>query len=86
MTPLTVTRFVFLGHSYDKLKQRDKAEESYRGAATLKPDDDKAWLGLRALYEQEMSVYELIKVSSKLAQIYLEQYVLQSISGQVHAD
>jgi superkiller protein 3 len=70
---LTARSLLFLGHAQDKLKQRKEAEDAYQRAATIKPEEDKAWLALRQLYERDGAVTELVQVTFKLAQIYLKQ-------------
>jgi superkiller protein 3 len=71
--PKNYLALVFVGHSYDKLKQPEKAEKPYLQATEVRPEDDQAWQGLRALYESGKRVSELIHVSDKLAEIYMEK-------------
>jgi hypothetical protein len=78
---LTIYRRLFLGRAYDKLEKPEESEKVYNEATTIKPADDQAWQGLRALYEAQGSkmVDKFLKVSEALAEIYAAAYVVNNI-------
>jgi superkiller protein 3 len=63
---------LFLGRAFDKLGKPDDAAKAYDDATRTKPNEDQAWLGLRALYETQggAKVDEYVRVSVRLAEIY----------------
>ncbi|OJD35987.1 translation repressor antiviral protein ski3 [Diplodia corticola] len=63
---------LFLGRALDKQGKPDDAAKAYEEAASTKPDDDQAWLGLRGVYEARGGerVDEYIRVGERLAGIY----------------
>ncbi|KAK7529998.1 uncharacterized protein J3D65DRAFT_580047 [Phyllosticta citribraziliensis] len=63
---------LMLGRAYEKKGDLDHAAKAYTDAATTKPGEDQAWLGLRSLYEAQgaKKLDEYGKVGLKLAEIY----------------
>lgn len=74
---------LFLGRANDGLSRFDDAATAYSDAAKIKPDDAQAWLGLRGMYEAlgPSKVEENTEVGLKLAEIYMNLYVLASVAG-----
>jgi superkiller protein 3 len=63
---------LFLGRALEKQGNLDGAVETYRKAATEKPDEAQAWLGLCSVYEAQGSkkIDEYIEVAVRVASIH----------------
>ena len=63
---------LFLGRAFEKQGKLEDAAKSYHSAATSKPDDSQAWLGLCSLYEAQGSnkVDEYREAAVKIADIF----------------
>lgn len=71
---------LFLGRANNGLSLFDEAAKAYNDATKLNPGEAQAWLGLRGMYESlgPSKVDENTEVGLKLAEIYMNAYVLIS--------
>lgn len=54
-----------IGYSYAQTKEYDKAEEAYKKAAELKPDNSTAWNGLANIYNAQRKFDLAVEASKK---------------------
>ena len=80
-----VHSLLFKGRALEKLSDPDAAARAYSDAASVKPDGDGPWLGLRSVYEHKTSagVEQYIPVGLRLTEIYAAACVAFAHSCQL---
>jgi tetratricopeptide (TPR) repeat protein len=63
--PACVECYNNIGYSYAQTKEYDKAEEAYKKAAELKPDNSTAWNGLANIYNAQRKFDLAVEASKK---------------------
>lgn len=65
-TPTISNRWVFLGVAYTGLNDDEEAENSYRRAIEIDPDNMLAWQGLVSFYEKRERLDDMAKIVNDL--------------------
>eukprot|EP00041_Stephanoeca_diplocostata_P033189 m.1091419 g.1091419 ORF g.1091419 m.1091419 type:complete len:1666 (-) comp24287_c0_seq8:200-5197(-) len=78
--------FVFLSVAYAKTDRLVQAEDSYRKATELKPDETLAWQGLASLYENSQEKDKLSDTSAKLIDVYRQLLICYKTNPDKSSD
>lgn len=72
--PTISYRWVFLGVAYTGLNDDEEAENSYRRAIEIDPDNMLAWQGLVSFYEKRERLDDMAKIVNDLLPRAAERY------------